>query len=310
MASASADEQASDRRKQVLLGDLPDDFLRLEENPQQRQIAADEQAALALQQQLSGAFRTAQAVGRLTLSVTEAKLMKNYGVTRMDPYVRIRIGHNVYETHTDYNGAKNPKWNKIFHCFLSPGVNGFLVEIYDECAFTVNEKIAWAHITIPETTFSGETSDLWHPLSGRQGEGKEGAINIVMSYQPIPPGALAAPPMVLLNNPYMGVVPGVMPYPAPAPYMYPPYAVPAVQPGMPQPGMVPPGMVQPGMVQPPVNTGPNGGQVPLPAAITDADVKQVQEMFPGMDAEVIKGVLESHRGNKDATVNALLSMSS
>uniref|UniRef100_A0A023GF47 Putative toll-interacting protein n=1 Tax=Amblyomma triste TaxID=251400 RepID=A0A023GF47_AMBTT len=212
----------------------------------------------------------------------------------MDPYVRIRIGHNVYETHTDYNGAKNPHWNKLFHCFLSPGVTTFLVEIYDECAFTVNEKIAWAHVVVPEAVFSGQTVDIWHPLSGRQGEGKEGNINLVLSYQAIPPGSLAAPPVVLVNTPYM--MPGVVQYPAAAGYVYPPYTVPVARPGMvaATPGYNP--ALQPAAQQPP------------PVPITENDVKQVQEMFPEMDAEVVKGVLETHRGNKDAAVNALLSM--
>lgn len=51
-------------------------------------------------------------------------------------------------------------------------------------------------------------------------------------------------------------------------------------------------------------------QQPAGPLYTDEDVQQVQEMFPDVDAEVIKSLLDANRGSKDATINNLLSMAS
>jgi len=52
---------------------------------------------------------------------------------------------------------------------------------------------------------------------------------------------------------------------------------------------------------------------PQPAAvqpITDEDVAAMHDMFPDIEVEVIKSVLEANRGDKDATINNLLLMQS
>ena len=93
------------------------------------------------------------AQGRLTVTVAEAKLARNYGMTRMDPYCRVRVGHCVYETPTCNNGAREPKWNKTFNCYLLAGVKRIDIEIYDECTFQVRQASIYHSMLIKSSLF-------------------------------------------------------------------------------------------------------------------------------------------------------------
>lgn len=213
-------------------------------------------------------------LGRLSITVTQARLVKNYGLARMDPYVRIRVGHFIYETQTDPNGSKNPRFNRVLHTQLPNGVKSIYIEIYDERSFTMDELVAWAEVRIPESVLKGETLEGWYALSGKQGEGMEGQINLVMSFstQPLYPYAAAAPPVM--------VVPSVTGRPAAVAVAHQVPTQPQQQPQLP----------------------------PQPVVLSDADIQQIAEMFPSVDKEVIKSVGEANRGNREATINSLLSM--
>lgn len=254
-----------------MVGELPGDFLRLDARTtsQQQQSMADERVAQILQAQQQAGYGVipSNIRGKLNISVVQAKLNKNYGITKMDPYCRLRVGHAVFETPTAYNGAKNPVWGKDVQCYLPQGVENMYVEIFDERSFTIDDRVAWAYVTIPEAALNGETVDDWFPLSGKQGDSKEGMINLVLTFSPVENLPQTFQPMFM---------------PQPMVYTFP------GQPVYPQ---------QQRQVLP---QGP---------AYTEDDFKQVKEMFPNMDDEVIKSVFESNSGNKDSTINSLLQMS-
>uniref|UniRef100_A0A1B0D168 Toll-interacting protein n=1 Tax=Phlebotomus papatasi TaxID=29031 RepID=A0A1B0D168_PHLPP len=284
-------DSRSERWNRAVLGPLSSDFLRIT-TPRDIQEQADRQAALALYQQQTALspYMPANIVGRLSITVAQAKLVKNYGMTRMDPYVRIRVGHFVYETQTDPNGGKNPRWNRVVHSQLPAGVTSISLEIYDECSFTMDELIAWTEIKLPEAVLRGDTHEDWYPLSGKQGDGVEGMIDLVLSFQP-------ASAQNATSYMYQSVAPVVV--------------VPSVT-GRPMPVFV----HQQQHHQQVVNSQypPQQQQQPPPQPIcaappiTEEDLKQIQEMFPNTDPEVIKSVWEANRGNKDRTINSLLQM--
>lgn len=65
---------------------------------------------------------------------------------------------------------------------IPQGIQTMNIEIFDERSFTMDELIAWTQIVIPQKVLAGETHEDWYPLSGKQGEGAEGMINLVLSY--------------------------------------------------------------------------------------------------------------------------------
>ena len=47
----------------------------------------------------------------------------------------------------------------------------------------MDDRVAWAHVTIPPRVLTGgETVDDWFTLNGKLGEGQEGSINLVLSF--------------------------------------------------------------------------------------------------------------------------------
>jgi len=296
----SAEQRRAERRQKAVIGPLPDSFLRIP-GPDEEPMTAEErdrEMAVALQRQMAleaqgegqagaaihgsrsgrgvihapGLAEQQNVVGRLTITVVEAKLTKNYGVTRMDPYARLRVGHNVYETPTCQNGSKEPKWNKTINCFLMVGARSIDVEIYDECTFSPDALIAHTSVPVTDSLLTkGEMVDDWWPLSGQEGEEKEGLLHLILSLQPLPPGSA-------VRIPAGGVAPSLTGGP---PLAYTPTHLPVEQ-AKPQP----------------------------PPQLVGEELEEFCKMFPAIDRTVIQAVFVENQGNKETTVTSLLQMGS
>lgn len=277
-ASANAELLMKEtKRGKVYVGELSPEFLRIpapQPAPQQFNGATQPpQLAYGQQQMLAQQQVAMVTVNKLVITVIEAKLNKSYGMTKMDPYCRIRVGHAIYETPTATSGGKLPYWGKTVASSVSDDLKYIDVEIFDERAFSSDSRIATGKIAISKTLKKGKSEDDWWPLSGKLGEEKEGMIHLQLSWK-------------IEQKP-----------------MYPQLMMPQMM--MPAPGYVIPPGVQigaPGMMPPPQP------QRPQPPPVTEEDLKQIKEMFPNMENDVIKTVLEASGGNKDAAINSLLSM--
>jgi len=188
-------------------------------------------------------------------------LTKNYGLVRMDPYVRVRIGNTIFETPTSVNGGKTPSWNRTVNAYLPNEVESVYLQVFDERAFTNDECVAWAHVLLPEGIFNNEVIDEWYSLSGPQGEGKEGVINLLLSFTPID-----APPPNHNQSP---------------------------------PNQIDESDAQMAAAMTATDTQP---------IISDEELTEIGEMFPSIDKEVIRSVLEARNGDKNSAVTDLIEM--
>lgn len=71
--------------------------------------------------------------------------------------------------------------------FLPPSLHHPPSTPYTVCGITqrylaLDDRIAWAYYEFSTDLLSGETIEEWVALSGKQGEGQEGNINIILSF--------------------------------------------------------------------------------------------------------------------------------
>ncbi|XP_075246015.1 toll-interacting protein-like [Convolutriloba macropyga] len=195
----------------------------------------------------------------------------------MDPYCKITIESRVFETATCYSASTKPIWNKALRCPSNTKVNNFLVEIMDENQFYADSRIAYCNVNLSQEMLrSQDTHTLSLPLSGSQGEGKEGTLFLQVRVQDVEAlqNDMAAQFQLaaLTDEPALNS-------------------------------------------QSSESQAQSGGDSSLEqnveAAVyepTEEDIKQIVEMFPTVEEQVVKSVLEANDGNMINSINSMLAL--
>lgn len=231
-------------------------------------------------------------LGYFTLTIAEAKLVKNaglLGLIKMDPYVTFRIGHVLYDTPTATSGGKNPQWKASYRINLFKGMDKIHVEVYDQRNFTEDSFIGECEVPIPREVMQGETHQHWYPLLGRQPSGPEnqGDILLIMSFVAMRPSnqpATASPTRTPVVNPdgHATMTDSATASSSTAHSSNPNETTPVHQ------------------------HSPSAIPKPPPAPYSTDDVRTIEEMFPTTDRRTIIDLLDRNEGNKDLVVNHLL----
>jgi toll-interacting protein len=280
-------------RSRVMLGDLPQDFLRVQFLPAQVHDPAAygmRQGYAPMPQQL---HQNPNFLGYFTLTIAEAKLVKNsgiLGIIKMDPYVSFRIGHVAYETPIATGGGKNPQWKASYRINLFKGMDRIHLEVYDQRNFTEDSFIGECEIIIPREVMEGETRQHWYPLMGRQANASEnqGDILVIMSFtstratnQPSAASSTSTP----VANPNGNANSSTDANASSLPFQSTNITE---------------------QQQPVPQHSPSAIPKPPPPPYSPEDVQTIEEMFPSIDRRIITELLDKHGGNKDLVVNHLL----
>jgi len=286
----SADNSApkfDEYRPRVMLGDLPPDFLRIQLVRSQIFDPTGFGGAQGYRPAAPQPFQNPNFLGFFTLTIAEAKLIKNsgpLGLLKMDPYVRIRIGHVSYDTPTATGGGKNPQWKATYRVNLFKGMDRIHLEVFDERNFMEDSFIGESEVLIPREVLEGETRQSWYPLMGRQTNTQEnqGDILLIMSFTAARPPqqivAAAGNTTPVVNSDGMATASSSTSQSSSASefssQQFSPSAIPK----------------------------------PPPPVYSTEDVQTLQEMFPTIDRLIIIDLLDKNGGNKDLAVNQLLQL--
>eukprot|EP00056_Hartaetosiga_gracilis_P008900 m.127687 g.127687 ORF g.127687 m.127687 type:complete len:256 (-) comp13014_c5_seq4:2659-3426(-) len=232
--------------------------------------------------------------------VFKARLVKNYGLMKMDPYVRLFLGPNSGQTPISEKGGKEPRWNSRLDLPFPRESKMLEVEVYDSRTLG-DKKIAWMDLDVSTPNYLSQPEEKWYHLSGAHGD-KEGIIllsihvlTVALPQMPIVPPLVRCLCFVFVlfccilffilcvTDFFFKLMQGLLPY---------------------QPMMFPPPMQQ---MQPPQMRQQQQQPPPQPQ-LNPQHVQQLKEMFPDLDNGVIETVLLSSGNDFNKALTSLLEM--